>query len=152
MFTHLVEYLVAVFLYTPFKVVALIGEHFFPSCTDMGYVVFTESMLNSMVNWLRFLWPFLKYFPWEFMWNYLSIILLLYFIFWLWDNFDKMSSFFLKYWWIVAVWFVVGGIVTYFIGDLWRASPVFTEVFGTSATDTAVGTGFGGSGGGGGSW
>jgi len=56
----------------PLYVLALIGG-LMPTCTDNSLGLgFTNQVLDALVNGVRFWWPLLKWFPWEYAWQMFS--------------------------------------------------------------------------------
>lgn len=150
MFANLLTWIVGFAFYVPFQIIRLIGL-LFPSCASLGLLEFSDAILVNAVNWIRFYWPILQYVPWGFIWNFLSAVFLYVFVRWLMGHFGKIATFVVNFWWIIAVFYVAGAVVDFFVSDSWRNSTVFTAVFGTSPTSTGF-SGGGGGGGGGSSW
>jgi len=150
LFASLLSWIVQFVLFVPFQFLKLAGL-LFPPCSSIGFFGFTTSVTNSMVNWILFLWPVIKYIPWTFVWNFVSAVFLFIFFRFVWKNLPKLLEFVMSFWWVIVIFYVVAGLISVFTGYGWMDSPVFSEVFGSSPTTTgSVGGGFGG--GGGGSW
>jgi len=150
MFSQLLSWLVQFALFTPFQIFRLVGL-LFPTCSDIGIVGFTVAVQNAAVGWLLFFYPVLQYVPWTFLWNFLSAVFLYIFVSFLIRNFPKIMQFVMSFWWVIVIFYVLGGLISIFTSNSWMESEAFSEVFGSSPTTTGeVGGGFGG--GGGGSW
>jgi hypothetical protein len=148
LFSSLLSWLIGFLLGAPILILKLLGG-LMPPCSEMGWTALPSSVVQSMTNMARFLWPLLQFVPWTFVWNYLSAWILFLFFMWLVKNIMKLLSLGLTFWIVVAIIWVVLGSVNWLIGTSWQDSSVFQDVFGTSATGTVGG---GGGGGGGGSW
>jgi len=149
MFSSLLSWLVSFALFVPFQILKLVGL-LFPSCSDIGIVGFTQQVTAAAVGWMLFLYPILQYVPWTFVWNFLSAVFLYIFVTFLVKNLTRVMGFVVSFWWIIAIFYVLGGLISIFTSNAWMDSDVFGAVFGTSPTSTgAVGGGFGGGGGGG---
>lgn len=150
-FLSVLSWCVSMVLYTPFQILRLAGTQL-PPCASWGIVTFSTAVMTSAFNWIRFFWPILQFVPWSFVWNYLSAVILFIFFRWMWGHLPWLISFVFKYWWAVVIFFVIGGVISYFIGSTWTTNNVFTQIFSSSATSTnvngAIGGGFGGGGGG----
>lgn len=150
LFSSLLSWLISGLLLPLTAILRLIGL-LLPSCSSLGISNFSGEVLNSLAQWLRFGWPFLQFIPWVDLWNLISAVLLYGFFKFLWGHRHMVASLGPRFVTIVLVFYVLAAFVTFFVGNAWMDSPVFTEVFGDSPTSTGeVGDGFGG--GGGGSW
>jgi len=150
MFSSLLSWLVNFALFVPFQVLHLVGLAF-PNCQDFGVFSFTTAVTNAAIGWMLFLYPILRFVPWTFVWNFLSAVFLYIFVTFLLRNFPKVWGFVLQFWWVIVIFYVLAGAISFFTGYDWMSSDAFTQVFGSSPTTTgSVGGGFGG--GGGGSW
>lgn len=124
-------------VWTPWKLTELIGQ-FFPSCDTLGITNFTQPILNSLNNWMRFFQPVLVLVPWTFLWSYLGTVILTLLVLWIWEHFAEIAQLITSYWWIVVIFFTIGAVITWFIGDVWRTTIMITDIFGTNATSTEV--------------
>jgi len=153
LFLSLITWLVKGALFVPFTLLRLIGL-LLPPCSSFGLLSFSTAVMDAAVNWIRFLWPALQYVPWTHFWNFVSAVLLYILFKWMWKHLPQMMHFVISFWWIIAIFYVVAGALNFFLNSTWTNSPVFTDVFGSTATGTASqgfsGGGFGG--GGGASW
>jgi len=150
LFTSLISWIVSFAFYVPFQILRLIGL-LFPSCTALGFTQIANGTIQHAVNWIRFYWPIIQYVPWAFVWNILSAVFLYVFVRWLTLQFHNIASFVLRFWWIIAIFYTLGGAVDFFLSYNWMDSTVFSEVFGDTPTTTGF-SGGGGGGGGGSSW
>lgn len=149
-FVNVLSWLIKLVFFVPFQVIKLVGL-LLPTCSSVGIVNFSNDALLAMINWIRFLWPVIQYFPWSFFWNFLSAMILYILVKWLWSLLPWLSGLGFKVWIVIAVLYGIGGVISIFTNLDWQSSPAFTEVLGSSSTvNGAVGGGFGG--GGGGSW
>lgn len=150
LFANILNYIVSFVFFIPIQILKLIGA-FLPTCSQLGIVTFSNNALNDAIQWMRFAWPVLQFLPWDVIWGLVSAELLLLIFFYLLDHLPMIMNFIGKWWWLLLALFLFGGIITTFIGNDWRSSPAFTDIFGTAPTSTGfAGGGFGG--GGGGSW
>lgn len=138
------------FLLWPIKLLGYIGAWLLP-CSEYGIETLSDTVVTNMGNWILFFFPVVKYLPWDFIWNFFWAIVVWQLFIFLWRQFPTINDF-LHHWWpvILALW-LLGGIITTFIGDEWRDSSVFDEIFNGAPTSTGF-SGGGGGGGGGGSW
>jgi len=149
-FGHLLSWLIQFVLFVPFQILRLAGL-LFPSCSSLGIVQLSQSVIDNLVQLIRFLWPVIKYIPWTFLWNILSAFLLYLFFKWLWKLWPRIASLGFTFWIVFTIFYGLGYVISFFTGD-WADSPVFTEVFGESPSSTSGWSGGGFGGGGGGGW
>jgi len=150
MFSNLLAWIVQFLLFVPLQLLKLVS-YLMPPCAQFAPTAFAAGVSTAAVNWIRFLWPVIQYVPWVFVWNYLSAVILFFFFKMLWDNLPKLFGLIMNFWWIIVVFYVLGGIISIFTSNSWMSSNAFGQVFGTSPTSTGSTAG-GLGGGGGGSW
>lgn len=149
LFASILQYIITFLFFIPIQILRLIGL-LLPSCDQLGVVMFTNDAINGAIQWIRFAWPILQFLPWDVIWGLVSAeILLLVFLYFL-DHLPMLFAFVGRWWMVILVLFLLGGIISFFIGNDWRGNEVFTDTFGESPTSTYSGGGAGG--GGGGSW
>lgn len=150
LFSSLLAWVVQFVLFVPFTLLKLVGL-LLPPCSSIGFVSFGQDVLVSAAQWIRFAWPVIGSFPWVGVWN-LVAAMVLYFLFkFLWKLLPRLMQLGTTFWIIVFAVYLLSSVVSFITGMDWASSPVFTEVFGDSATSSGF-SGGGGAGGGGGSW
>jgi len=150
LFSSVLSWVVQFLLFLPSQILVLIGN-FLPNCDDLGVVMFTADVLNTVAQMIRFAWPILQFLPWETLWGLVSATILYFAFWWFVDNMPLIVNFVSRWWMVIVALFLILPLLNFFLSDDWMDSSVFTEVFGESPTSTGVsGGGFGG--GGGGSW
>lgn len=151
MFTNLLMWLIGLVFYVPFTMLRLVADYL-PACSAYGMTTFANAVMVHMVHWLQFVWPVIRYFPLNAMFNLLSAAILYLVFKWLWSRLPWLMSRGIVFWVIVAVFYLLAGYLNFFSGSEWASSPMFEGVFGNSATSSIGEVGGGGGGGGGGSW
>lgn len=140
----------ATFVFWPLRLLGYLGDQL-ASC-DSELTEFSLTLQHNILDWLQFFHPVLRYLPWPFIWSFLWAVILWQLFMLLLRLLPTILEFVGRYWLVIAVLWVCGGIVTSFIGEDWKNSTVFTSVFGESPTTTTGYAEGGGGGGGGGSW
>jgi len=149
LFSSLLSWLVSLVLFVPALILKFVGL-LLPACTSLGLVTFTNTILSNVGQFIRLLWPLIKFLPWAGLWNLVSAIILYFFFKWVWTMLPSLMKLGLSFWWVLALVLLLG-FANWLISGDWASSSVFTDVFGSSATSTGF-SGGGGGGGGGGSW
>lgn len=142
LFQSLLSWLTSFVLFVPFQILKLVGL-LLPDCDTFGITTFSVDAMQSAVNILKFLNPITQYVPWGFVWNFLSAVILYRFFKWMFQHLPRLMQLALSFWWVIVIFYVLAGFISFFTSTTWYESSVFQTVFG--AAPGAVG-------GGGGSW
>jgi len=149
LFSTLLAWIVQFALFVPFQFLKLAGL-LFPTCSSLGLTALPVAAMTAAADWVLFAYPVIKYLPWTFIWNLASAILLYIFFRFVIGIFPRIAQFVLNFWWIIVIFYVLGGVISIFTSSAWMDSEVFSEVFGETPTSSGFsGGGFGGGGGGG---
>lgn len=146
MFASMLAWLIGGLLLPLTAILRLVGL-LLPACSTLGVLSVPDEVLNSLAQWIRFLWPFLQFIPWSDLWNLVAAILLYGFFKFVWGHRSMVLSLGPKFIVIVICIYVIAAFITIFTGSAWMDSPVFTEIFGESPTSTGEVGGLGGGGG-----
>jgi len=151
LFSSVLSWIIQFVLFIPAQLLILIGQ-FLPNCTNLGVVMFSNDVLNTVAQMIRFAWPVLQFLPWSTIWGIVSATLLYFGFWWFWTHMPQIFEFVGRWWWVIVILFILLPIVNFFLGSDWMDSSAFTEVFGENPTSTGGVSGGGFGGGGGGSW
>jgi len=150
LFGNVLNYIIGFVFFIPVTILRLIGL-LLPTCDQLGLVTFSNNAINDSIQWMRFAWPVLQWLPWDVIWGLVSAELLLLIFFYIFDHLPMIMNFVGRWWWLILILFLFGGIISSFLGNDWRTNDIFTDVFDTAPTSTGFGGG-GYGGGGGGGW
>jgi hypothetical protein len=116
-YSEILAWLISTLLLPLTAVLRLVGL-LLPPCSSLGVVSFGEDVLNQSAQLVRFLWPFLQFFPWTMLWHLISIILLYGFFRFLWRLWPTLVSFGPQVWLIIGFVYLVSGLYAVLLNPL----------------------------------
>lgn len=143
-----VQFLIGIVIFIPAQLLVIVGS-IFPECGTLGVIGLPASWINEGVQWVRWGLPLWHYMPMAQLWLFANTLTAYLILRWILSHLPWLISLGSRIWIIIVIIYIILGAVSFFIGDGWRDSEVFSDAFGGSPTSTSGG-GLGG--GGGGSW